>query len=215
MPGRGTVRARCRPGLGGCRLAAFGLVLVALVFGNAARTTAAADEGGAVPSVERWGVFELTLPGPSAGNPFRDGHWSARFEQGGTAVEVPGFYDGDGVYRVRFMPERIGEWRYVTRGSVPELEGKQGRFQVTEARPGNHGPVRVARTFHFAYADGTPYRQIGTTCYVWTHQPEALQEQTLRTLATSPFNKLRFCVFPKRYAWNTNEPARYPFEGAP
>ena len=66
-----------------------------------------------------------------------------------------------------------------------------------------------------AYADGTPYKQLGTTCYVWTHQPDALQQQTLRTLAGSPFNKLRFCVFPKRYSWNTNEPPMYPFEGKP
>ena len=74
----------------------------------------------------------------------------------------------------------------------------------------NHGPVRVASTYHFAYADGTPYEELGTTCYVWEWQPEALQEQTLKTLAASPFNKIRFCVFPKRYQWNTNEPILYP-----
>src|SRR6185436_19095969 len=79
----------------------------------------------------------------------------------------------------------------------------------------NHGPVHVAHTYHFAYADGTPYKQLGTTCYVWTHQDEALQEQTLKTLAASPFNKIRFCVFPKRYQWNTNDPSLYPFAGQP
>ena len=73
----------------------------------------------------------------------------------------------------------------------------------------------MTNTFHFAYADGTPYKQLGTTCYVWTHQPDALQEQTLKTLAASPFNKIRFCVFPKRYSWNTNEPPMYAFEGKP
>jgi hypothetical protein len=67
--------------------------------------------------------------------------------------------------------------------------------------------------FHFAYADGTPYRPIGTTCYAWTHQGEELEEQTLATLASSPFNKVRMCVFPKNYAFNSNEPPRYPYEG--
>ena len=71
----------------------------------------------------------------------------------------------------------------------------------------------MANTYHFDYADGTPYKELGTTCYVWQLQPEALQEQTLKTLATAPFNKLRFCVFPKRYQWNTNEPILYPFAG--
>ena len=78
---------------------------------------------------------------------------------------------------------------------------------------GNHGPVRVANTFHFAYADGTPYRQIGTTCYAWTHQGNKLEEQTLATLAASPFNKLRMCVFPEGYAFNQNEPPCFPFAG--
>jgi len=38
-----------------------------------------------------------------------------------------------------------------------------------------------------------------------------LQERTLATLAGSPFSKLRMCVFPKSYLFNTNEPDRYPF----
>jgi hypothetical protein len=71
----------------------------------------------------------------------------------------------------------------------------------------------VRNTFHFAHADGTPYFPVGTTCYAWTHQGEALEAQTLATLKTGPFNKLRFCVFPKRYAYNQNEPPLYPFAG--
>ena len=74
-------------------------------------------------------------------------------------------------------------------------------------------PVRVAHTYHFDYADGTPYEELGTTCYVWEWQPEPLQEQTLQTLAAAPFNKIRFCVFPKHYAYNTDEPVMYPFPG--
>ena len=166
-------------------------------------------------TVGQWGVFELALHGPTNGNPFADVQFSARFTQGGTAVEAKGFYDGDGIYRVRFMPETQGEWHYVTESSSPELNGETGEFIVTRPSPENHGPVRVAHTYHFAYADGTPYRELGTTCYAWIHQSEALQEETLKTLAASPFNKLRMCVFPKRYEWNTNEPLLYPFEGEP
>jgi hypothetical protein len=160
-------------------------------------------------------MYEVTLRGPTHGNPFLDVRFAARFAQGYDSIEVPGFYDGNGNYRVRFSPEQQGVWRYETRSSAPELNGKTGEFSVIKPSAGNHGPVRVANIFHFAHADGTPYRELGTTCYVWTHQPEALQEQTLKTLAGSPFNKVRFCVFPKRYSWNTNEPPMYPFEGTP
>ncbi|MEW6157248.1 MAG: DUF5060 domain-containing protein [Verrucomicrobiota bacterium] len=164
-------------------------------------------------TTEQWGLFELALRGPTQGNPFLDVQFGARFFQDELSFHANGFYDGEGVYRVRFMPERQGRWRYLTHSSHPELDGQTGEFMVSA--PGNHGPVRVAHTFHFAYADGQPFKQIGTTCYAWIHQTESLQEQTLRTLSAGPFNKLRFCVFPKRYSWNTNEPPLYPFEGTP
>ncbi|HXS68453.1 MAG TPA: DUF5060 domain-containing protein [Candidatus Polarisedimenticolia bacterium] len=166
-------------------------------------------------TVEQWGLFEVALNGPTNGNPFLDVKFSAKFTQGDSTIEANGFYDGDGIYRVRFMPDKQGEWRYTTESSSPELNGKSGEFTVTTPSPKNHGPVRVAHTYHFAYADGTPYEELGTTCYVWEWQTEALQEQTLKTLAAAPFNKIRFCVFPKRYLWNTNEPPMYPFEGVP
>jgi hypothetical protein len=113
------------------------------------------------------------------------------------------------------MPDTPGEWHYDTRSNRRELEGKTGSFTCVPAAERNHGPVRVARAYHFAYADGTPYLPFGTTCYAWSHQGDALEEQTLKTLAASPFNKLRMCVFPKRYSYNENEPPSYPFEGTP
>ncbi len=165
--------------------------------------------------VEQWGVFELALNGPTNGNPFLDVKLSARFTQGTNSVEANGFYDGDGIYCVRFMPEQIGKWKYKTFSNVRKLNNQTGEFSVTKPSAEDHGPVHVAYTYHFAYADGTPYNELGTTCYVWEWQPEALQEQTLKTLASSPFNKIRFCVFPKCYQWNTNEPILYPFVGDP
>ncbi|GIV70238.1 DUF5060 domain-containing protein [Caldilinea sp.] len=162
-------------------------------------------------SIEQWGMFELALNGPAEGNPFQEVRFSAHFSYKHRTIEVDGFYDGDGVYRVRFMPDVQGEWRYRTQSNVAGLDGKEGRFLCVAPRPGNHGPVRVAHTYHFAYADGTPYKQIGTTCYVWNLQGATLEAQTLATLAQSPFNKIRFCVFPKHYRYNENEPERYPF----
>jgi hypothetical protein len=164
---------------------------------------------------EQWEVFEIVLKGPADGNPFVDVTLSARFTQGDISKEVAGFYDGEGTYRVRFMPEQTGQWHYETKSNRAKLDGKSGELSVVAPSPKNHGPVRVAHTFHFAYADGTPFRQIGTTCYAWIHQGDALEEQTLKTLAAAPFNKLRMCVFPKWYDWNRGEPVLYPFVGTP
>lgn len=162
-------------------------------------------------SVEQWDIFELSLNGPSEGNPFIDVTFGAVFSYQHRDIEVEGFYDGDGVYRVRFMPDTQGEWRYRTRSNRAELADKTGVFTCVAPSAENHGPVSVSNTYHFAYADGTPYKQIGTTCYAWVHQNDALEEQTLETLKTAPFNKMRMCIFPKHYPWNEGAPPRYPY----
>ena len=163
-------------------------------------------------SVERWGVFEISLQGPSSGNPFVDVQVAGHFQFRHRTVDVDGFYDGEGVYRIRFMPDEIGDWTYTTSSNATALNGKTGGFTVSAPAAKNHGPVRVRYTTHFAYEDGSAYVPIGTTCYAWTHQGDKLEEQTLETLRTSPFNKMRMCIFPKSYVYNRNEPVYYPFE---
>jgi hypothetical protein len=203
----------------GCQLicsAALALVFSASLYADGARDPSKAKVADAkIVQPEQWGILEVELKGPSTGNPFVDVEFAATFKNGSDVKKVTGFYDGDGTYRVRFMPDKTGEWQYTTHSNIDELDGKSGTIEVAPPSKGNHGPVKVHNTFHFAYADGTPYRQLGTTCYAWTSQEEPLEEQTLRTLAASPFNKIRMCVFPKRYTWNQNEPPRYAFEGTP
>lgn len=166
-------------------------------------------------SVHQWDIFNLTIPGPSSGNPFLEVQFSARFESGSRVFETEGFYDGDGAYRLRFMPDTVGEWTYVTRSNVEPLDGVAGSFTCEPSWPDVHGPVRVANTYHFAYADGLPYLPTGTTAYAWIHQPEKLQRETLRTLRDGPFNKIRMCVFPKDYTYNRNEPEDFAFPRLP
>ncbi|WP_019536730.1 DUF5060 domain-containing protein [Paenibacillus ginsengihumi] len=159
--------------------------------------------------VERWGRFELALKGPAEGNPFRDVSLSARFQYRNRIVEADGFYDGDGVYRIRFMPDQPGVWRYETRSSCKELDGACGEFVCIPPSPGNHGPVRVKDSYLFEYEDGTPYWAFGTTCYHWTHYNDELEELTLQTLKGSPFNKVRMCLLPTR----DMSPAAFAFAG--
>jgi len=170
---------------------------------------------GLAADIEQWGVWEASLDGPREGNPYLDVELSFTFHQdGGNDITVPGFYDGDGVYKVHFSPPARGSWRYGTRSNRTELNGKSGSFSVVPPSGNNHGPVQVFQTFYLRYADGTPYHQFGTTCYAWVHQTRELQAQTLQTLAASPFNKIRFCVFPKSYAYNQNEPEFFAFKKA-
>lgn len=159
--------------------------------------------------VELWGVHEFALPGPADGNPFVEVDLRVTYRYRNREVTINGFYDGDGVYRARFMPDREGRWEFVTRSSVPQLDGHRGELLCTPPGPGNRGPVGVRGSHHFAYADGTRYGCIGTTCYHWTFESKEIQELTLDALRTSPFDKVRMCLLPA----DGMRPDRLPFVG--
>ena len=103
--------------------------------------------------VEKWGLFEAAFPGPKDGNPSVDVTLDVDFGRENRRMTAPGFYDGDGLYRVRFMPDTEGEWTFRTRSNAPALEALSGRFRCGPPSEGNHGPVRVRNRHHFAYAD--------------------------------------------------------------
>ncbi|KQY88991.1 DUF5060 domain-containing protein [Pelomonas sp. Root1444] len=182
------------------------LALLLALCGAAAQATGRATE--------QWGIHEIELKGPADGNPFVDVQLGARFSDGAQTVEVDGFYDGDGVYRVRFMPPRPGRWTWVTHSNRWPLTNKQGEFTATPPKPGNHGPVGVRHGHHFGHADGTPYKPVGTTMYSWAHRGPALEEQTLQTLAAAPFNKVRMLVFPQTAGTDRHPPPLWPCEAS-
>lgn len=154
-----------------------------------------------IDKIEKWDYFEISLSGPEDGNPFQEVELSAQFTLGETIISTKGFYNGKGEYKIRFMPKQTGIWKYITQSSEKKLNGKRGQFECVPATGGNHGMVKVEKKYHFRYSDGKAYYPFGTTAYAWTSQIDSLQEVTLETLASAPFNKLRMCVFPKTIFW--------------
>ncbi|MBD0377298.1 MAG: DUF5060 domain-containing protein, partial [Flavisolibacter sp.] len=55
-------------------------------------------------TVECWGRFETSFKGPQSGNPFTDVWLTADFFKGNQHNKVNGFYDGEGIFKIRFMP---------------------------------------------------------------------------------------------------------------
>ena len=127
-------------------------------------------------STPKWDVFEATFSGPSSGNPHLEVNFEGLFAFGARSLRVPGFYDGDGRYKLRFMPDSEGAWTYQTISNRPELNGLAGGFDCSAGRPNMHGPVQVRNRFHFAHADGTPYFPIAAQPVTpWTYQPLEMQ----------------------------------------
>lgn len=162
--------------------------------------------------VEQWNRFEISLKHKTKGNPFQDVKLSAKFSNADTTFVVKGFYDGNNVFKIRFMPQQIGKWNYIISSSIEKFNTKIGSFNCIKASVDNHGMVKVSETYHFKYSDGKNYYPFGTTAYAWTHMKEELQEETLKTLEKADFNKVRMCVFPKNYDLVKEEPKVYPFK---
>jgi len=149
-------------------------------------------------------TFELSFQGEVLENNYALIDLLAVFVNGDTSVTVKGFYDGEGVYKIRFLPEKTGVWSWKVTGLFEE----EGEEECVSS--GSHGIVRAEGT-HFAYSDGPVYMPFGTTVYAMASQPDDLVEETLETLKNAPFNKLRTCVFPKHFKYNGNEPPYYAF----
>jgi len=156
--------------------------------------------------VEKWVVFEITLQGLSEGNPFTEVELSATFNNVGEKITIKGFYDGDGVYKIRFMPNKEGIWKYETQSNVSELKGVKGKVTCIPPTGNNKGQVKVFDMHHFKYANGEPYYPVGTTLYCWELEN---YDETLKSLIGTAFNKVRYMPFPHK---NNKLPLK-PFEG--
>ncbi|MEC0236231.1 DUF5060 domain-containing protein [Paenibacillus kribbensis] len=158
--------------------------------------------------VEVYECFECIRHGPEPRGSFADVNCSGVFMNGDRKIAIKGFYNGNGEFRIRFMPGEQGIWTYEIRSEY--FDPVRGMFECVKNTGSNHGPVR-AKEMHFQYADGHQYVPFGTTAYAWTHQYEELMELTKKTLSESPFNKVRMCLFPKGMVYNNADPKWYPF----
>lgn len=152
------------------------LVVLLLLLGGCARDGS---------SVARWHKLELSFEGPpsaSAGevNPFAirfDVHFSG---PEGTEYRVPGFYDGNGrggrdgsAWKIRFAPDRNGEWTWRTVSSEPLLNGKAGQFVVTDPPAGAPELYRLGR-LEYAGARYLKFREGGYWLKAGADEPENL-----------------------------------------
>lgn len=157
--------------------------------------------------MRQYEVFELHFKAAQPEGSKVDVNLKGIFEINGEIIEVKGFYAGNDNYIIRFYPKEVGLYKYKISGIV-DLEGKE---KCEPSNDNQHGMVHAEGT-HFKFDDDTWFYPFGTTVYALSHQDDSLVEETFKTLAQSPFNKIRMCVFPKSYDFNRNDPPCYAFE---
>jgi hypothetical protein len=121
-----------------------------------------------------WEIQEITLRGARAyANPYADVVCWIDLTGPGHTARVHGFWDGDRVFRVRFVATAPGEWRWragSNQTADPGLSGSGALRAIawTEAEkrenPNRRGFVRATSNGHaLQYADGTPFFLLGDT----------------------------------------------------
>ncbi|MFB6150489.1 MAG: DUF4038 domain-containing protein [Haloarculaceae archaeon] len=116
-----------------------------------------------------WHPHELTFEAadPPA-NPYGEDLLEARFEhETGTSYTVPGFWDGDETFRVRFAPTEPGTWTWETGADDPGLRDS-GSFEAGagdgETPLHEHGYL-TADGRALVHADGTPFFWLADTAW--------------------------------------------------
>ena len=158
-------------------------------------------------TANQYEMIELIFHGPAPKQNEAQVDFGAIFEQDSSTVKINGFYAGEGVYKLRYFPEKAGICSYRTWGVTEQ----KGQIEILPDQEGRRGIVRAVGT-HFEDESGGMFHPFGTTVYAMIHQKQELIEKTYHTLTEAPFNKIRICVFPKHSSYNENEPEIFPFE---
>jgi hypothetical protein len=146
-------------------------------------------------SIKQWEVYEIRLqsaklpanPYSSMILPGKPAFVTAIFKGiegscSGKKMVIPGFWDGNNTWKIRFALPLSGTWRYVTFSDDRKMNGEKGYLIVSdwtnkELRdiPTRRGFVKVndsdERTGrYFTYSDGTPFLWIADTWWDWTNR---------------------------------------------
>ena len=80
----------------------------------------------------------------------------------GSLFTVPGFFNGDMEWVVRFNPGKEGIWTALSNSSVKSLSGKKYTIEVASAEKGNHGGIKISDKDpqKLSFEDGTSYNLV-------------------------------------------------------
>jgi hypothetical protein len=137
---------------------------------------AAYSMGKRLESVSIWDRFEAAFESQKAyENPLYDlSEFYALFTSpSGKEIKINGFWDGSSDWKIRLMPDELGDWTFLTWCSDTlnrGLHGVTGSFECMENSSEldlhTHGQVdRAMGSYHLRHKDGTPFFWQGCTAW--------------------------------------------------
>jgi hypothetical protein len=148
----------------------------------------------------------------------------------GVRLTMPGFYDGEGTWKVRFSPTVEGTWSLVTRSTDPELDNRRSSFTCVASKNGvEHGGLRIdaEHPSQFIYEDGARFFPMGYECdWLWALDAADPQLKTvnpfLDKIAAHGFNFIILNAYAYDTSWRKGRtgkddygpPPLYAWEGS-
>ena len=180
--------------------------------------------------IEQYQTHDFSFKSKPSGNPF-DVELVGKFTgPGGIHLNVPGFYDGNDTWKIRFSPTVVGQWSLRTASPVGELNNQveTGITATPNSSSALHGRLLVdpLHKSHFVFEDGTRYFLMGYEAD-WLAEADMkdpdrkLMHHLIDQIAARGFNHVLVNVYAYDTAWargNTNQwdfgpPAMYVFGG--
>src|SRR5205807_3387207 len=96
-------------------------------------------------TIEQYHPHDFVFSAQASGNPF-DVEITGKFTgPDGTRITVPGYYAGNGTWKIRFTPTAVGPWSMNTVSPVAALNGHvETGIQCTKnSNPVIHGGLRI------------------------------------------------------------------------
>lgn len=184
-------------------------------------------------SCEKWEVIDIPFSINVRGiNPFDIDFGAVITHENGKSMKVPGFYNGNKIWVVRFCPPMEGKWAFTTYSTISSGASKNGTIQVREStKTGEHGPIVISKKNQqkFSYADGTPYFlmafELDWLFALDCENPNGIPktENIVKHLVENKFNHVVMNVYAYNAGWgerdkikpehNFAEPEVFPFGG--
>lgn len=118
--------------------------------------------------------FEFTCTSQTA-NPFTVSFSADITGPDGTRLTLPGFYDGENIWKIRFSATKEGKWSIHTRSDLSCLDSQQAQLVCVKNKNATvHGGLLVDQKnkHHFIYEDGTRWFANGYECnWLWALDP--------------------------------------------
>lgn len=170
-----------------------------------------------VGTVARWQPLDLVVKASiKSSNPFIIPFQAILTAPDGSQSVLPGFHDGEGVWKIRVMPHTPGRWTVTTVSEEAALDGS--RFEFTcgpaAAASNQHGRLRVdvENPHHFVFEDGSRFFMMAYECdWLWAldtgDNTMPRTKQFLDRISSHGFNSVIVNAFALDTKWRSGKTA--------